>query len=116
MEEHKLIKVTNGWTTDYEIFSEATIWIFNKFLDSRRELFVCSEDAIRGERFTNDSRVLLRLQSMFSEQDFLARPQQCIDAALLNCAKSDRWYAFEKDWGNDDNELYDAYGDEGNDY
>jgi hypothetical protein len=63
-----------------------------------RECFQVTGDAIKGWRFSNDGAVFDRLESMFSEEDFLMFPTERLNAALLDAAQSDHYYTYEKEY------------------
>lgn len=67
-----------------------------------REAIALPSGAIKGSRFNDSMAVLWRLESMFSEDDFVHDPIGTISSALLDAAKSDYWYTQEKDWGAED--------------
>lgn len=51
-----------------------------------------------GTRFNSDEMTLRRLESMFSETEFIHEPLNTVEAALLDAAKSDYWYSNEKEY------------------
>jgi hypothetical protein len=63
-----------------------------------RDVVKLPSDAEKGARFNNTTEVLWRLESMFTEDDFLGDTIHTIELALLDAAKADYWYANEKEW------------------
>lgn len=91
-----------------------------ELLPHTRKAVVLPTDAERGSEFNNDDRVLWRLESMFSEDEFCHDPIGTLSAALLDAAKSDHWYTHEKEWDmiqetEDEDNVAEAsaYGDDG---
>lgn len=79
-----------------------------------RKVVKLPADAEQGMRFNDDQMTLLRLESMFSEAEFIHEPISTVEAALIDAAKSDAWHSKEKDWGSpDDDCCYGNCGDEG---
>lgn len=71
-----------------------------------RDRVVLPKEALKGTRFNNDEHTLWVLESQSTETQFTAEPVACVTAALIESAKSDHWYEFEKRY-NDDYEYYD---------
>lgn len=92
------IKLQGGWSMDREKFSGDAIKIMEIAIDHRRQLLELPDDAMRGMRFKSNSSILVRLESMFTEAEFMECPGLRIDAALLDAARTDHWYEFEKDY------------------
>lgn len=91
-------KVTNGWTMNREKFSPLARSVFEVAVTHRRIGLKLPDDALRGMRFGNDGAILARLESMFTEGEFMACPGTRIDAALIDAAQSDHWYETEKNY------------------
>jgi hypothetical protein len=53
----------------------------------------------RGTRFDSNDSALARIMSAASEEEAMKNPEKWAWAALEDCAESDYWYTFEKDWG-----------------
>lgn len=81
---------------DRVLFSDAARKVFEIAVDHRRQVLKLSDDALRGVRFNDNGAILARLESMFSEGEFMACPGTRIDAALTDAAQSDHWYTYEK--------------------
>lgn len=64
-------------------------------------------DSMKGRRFNDDDSVFDRLESATNEKEFARRPLEAVDAALIDAAKSDHWYEYEKDWGDDEEDQDD---------
>lgn len=91
-------KVKGGWAMNRELFSIDARSVFEVAVNHRRLGIVLSDDAIRGVRFNDDVAILARLESMFTEAEFMACPGTRIDSALIDAAQSDHWYTNEKDY------------------
>jgi hypothetical protein len=108
-------KLKGGWAMDRERFTWSAVDVFNIAVDHRRLGLKLGDDAWRGERFNDDVAILARLESMFTEGEFMECPGARIDAALIDAAQSDHWYTTEKkydcDYGPSD-EMEIAEGDD----
>lgn len=106
------MKIKSGWAMDREKFSEHARAVFDVAIAHRRanvslpgevpqnQRFGGSGgETLRGARFKDDTAVIARLESMFTEVEFLADVAGRIDYALTDAARSDHWYEFEKDYG-----------------
>lgn len=91
-------KLTSGWAIDRETFSDAARKVFSVAVNHRREGLRLPDDAERGGRFGDDGAILARLESMFTEAEFMECPGMRIDSALIDAAQSDHWYNHEKDY------------------
>ena len=89
-------KIGGGIDLNRAAFSEEARKIVNIAIDHRRDNVELGGDTYRGQRFWDDRMVLARLESMFSEVEFMACPGRCIDKALIDAAQSDYWYLHEK--------------------
>jgi hypothetical protein len=72
-----------------------------------RDRILLPTDALKGLRFNSDDRVLWILESNSTEAQFIEDPGFLAGHALIEAAKSDYWYAAEKDYADDED-----YGDE----
>src|SRR5882762_3032683 len=95
-------KCKSGWLLNREQFSGAAILLLYGHLDYRRHAVALPYDAVKGHRFNDDVDTLARLESMFSETQFMACPGARIDAALLDAARADWWYSQEKSYDDDE--------------
>lgn len=77
---------------------------------NRRDSFVLPAEAEKDVRFKDDAGVLWRIESHYTEEEFMACPGVAVDAGLLDAAQSDWWYNHEKDYG--DEPDYDEGDDE----
>jgi hypothetical protein len=105
-------KVMGGVSRDRILFSEAARKVFDVAIPHRRLMIKLSNNAMRGMRFNSDGAILARLESMFTEEEFMGCIGLRIDAALIDAAQSDHWYEHEVRY---DNESYfedDTQGDE----
>lgn len=51
-----------------------------------------------GVRFNDNRSVLLRILSVVPVEVMMKNPIEWVRAALIDCANSDHWYMFEKQW------------------
>lgn len=51
-----------------------------------------------GGRFEDNDSLAARIEHVTDEADFLLHPVEWVRAAILDCAESDHWYAFEKEY------------------
>lgn len=105
------VKTKGGWTMDRERFSDEAIKVLEVAIDHRRQGLKLGDDALRGVRFNNNDAILARLESICTESEFMECPGLRIDNALIDAVQSDRWYATEKDygdeWPSDETEIVD---------
>lgn len=85
-------KVKSGWATNREVFARHTLDVFEFTVAYRRQMFEVSENTLKGFRFNDDGSIRARLESMFTEIEFLANVGPCIDKALDDASRSDWWY------------------------
>lgn len=83
-----------------------------EMIQALRGRVVLPEDALKGVRFKDDNRVLKELESAAAtEEIFIEDPAFYIGRALVEAARADYWYAYEKkydcDYGRHDYELDD---------
>ena len=97
-------KLKGGWAMDRTPFSTLARNVVEVAIGSRRSRAALPDDALADVRFKDDGAILARLESMFSEEEFMADIGPCIDKALLDAARSDYWYTYEK-------KYEDNYGD-----
>ena len=76
-------------------------------IENRRPLVDIGADAERGVRFKDNRSVLIRLESNFTEEEFMADTVGTVDAMLIDAAQSDYWYTFEKKYEDDYDETND---------
>ncbi len=69
-----------------------------RWLDHCRASVELPDDAIQGVRFKDNDSVFLRLESLIPEAEFMTCPRASIHEALIDAARSDHWYEFEKDY------------------
>ena len=120
------MKLKSGWSFDREVFSKHARAVFDAAIADRRvkvslpgeialnQRFGGMEgETIRGTRFNSYDAVLARLESMFTEAEFLGEIEYCIDYALTDAAKADHWEKYEEDYGHEDHECCE---EDGSDY
>lgn len=91
-----------GWTIDRIAYSPIWQHTARELIPVvRRTLDDLPSDALQGIRFRDNESILVRVESMFSEPEFMTSPRACISAALVDAARSDYWYANEKDYGDE---------------
>jgi hypothetical protein len=96
-----VVKVQGGWTMDRERFSDHARKVFDIAVNHRRLLVFLPHSTLRGDRFNSDLHVWARIESMFTEGEFMLCPGPKIDAALIDAAQADHWYTFEKRYDDD---------------
>jgi hypothetical protein len=96
-----MINMPGGIAIQRDLFSNDAKKVFDIAVAHRRQIVDLPKAALRGFRFKNDLGVLARLESMFTEAQFMACPGITIDAALIDAAQADWWYSNEKDYGNE---------------
>jgi hypothetical protein len=110
---NETFKVSSGWAMDRERFSRDAVHLFNLAIDRSRVMIKLPSDTLNGIRFYNNNDILARLESRFTEKEFMSNVGPCIDKALIDAAQSDYWYTYEKDYGMDDaDEVESIYEDE----
>lgn len=63
-----------------------------------RDVVKLPAEAEKGLRFYHTEGVLARVESMFSEDEFIHDPLVAVNAALIDACKADYWYSHEKEW------------------
>lgn len=61
----------------------------------------------KGTRFYDQEALTDRLQSWISEEDFMKDSLKYVEEGLKDCANSDYYYTYEKDWGSNEIEIED---------
>lgn len=69
-----------------------------RWLDHCRLIVELPDDALRGVRFNCNDSVFVRLESLVPEAEFMTCPRASIFEALVDAARSDHWYEYEKDY------------------
>lgn len=96
----------NGYSLNADKFSEEVREAIKAHLPSCRTRFLKENKDNMGRsgiyyadyRFYGDDRVISRIESATHESNFLKHPDAWIMEALRDCAESDHWYTFEKEW------------------
>jgi len=94
-------KVKGGWSMNREKFSDHAREVFEFAIPHRRQEVKLGDGALRGTRFNDNGLVLARLESMFTEKEFMVCPGLRIDSALTDAAQADHWYEHEIDYNNE---------------
>lgn len=76
-----------------------------RLMDLLRDRITLPVYAIKETRFNNNDHVLWILESQSTETQFTEEPVVHVTAALIEAAKSDHWYKYEKKY-DDDYEYY----------
>jgi len=82
-------------------FSEIAQKTLDIMIDYHRLGILLPDDATKGPRFINDEAILARLESNYTEAEFMACPGLTIDKMLIDAAQADRWYEVEKRYDDD---------------
>lgn len=98
-------KIKSGWVMDRKPFGDIARAVFLSCVDIERTFAIMPMDAMKGLRFNDNAAVLARVESYCTEIEFLGCPGPKIEEALIDAAKSDWWYQFEKDYGTDETEI-----------
>lgn len=85
-------------------YSDTTKQIVLSLLKVLRDRVVIPNGAIKGIRFSDDSDVLAILQSQCTEEVFVEDPVFEVTRALVEAARTDYWYSFEKGYELDEYE------------
>lgn len=72
-----------------------------KIFSELRPTIQLPEDTIKGERFNGDFRLQWILESQTVEEEFIKDPRIACEKALIEAARSDHWYKYEKKWEDD---------------
>lgn len=105
-------QLSGGWSMDHAAYSPVSKAKAYSLFDAVRDTIeIPTTDAMIGDRFKNDNRLFLRLESMYAEEEFMKCPRACITGALIECAQADWWYEHEKKWDDDEIEP-EEYEDE----
>jgi hypothetical protein len=67
-------------------------------MDALRDRVVLPADAIKDWRFRDNQHTLWVLESQATEEQFNEDPSFEVTRALVESARSDHWYKFEKKW------------------
>lgn len=109
-------RVCNGWCTVRNKFTEEERQKIIDLLPTVREKFIKEyserNDDLQlfcGHRFKDDTDVVIRMESARERQGDLTLEEFIFDA-LYDCASSDYYYSFEKDWGDSDEYYTDEEG------
>jgi hypothetical protein len=102
-----MYKVENGWTFSRERFSIAALKVFDIAIDDRRMRLLLGPKTLRDMRFNDNAAILARIESMYTEKEFMVCPGLRIDNALVDAAQADWWYQYEKEYDESETEIVD---------
>ena len=92
-----------GWRVDRIRYSYEATDLAVRLMAQRRPTLVLPEEAERGSRFSDNGAILARLESHYTEVEFMACPGLAVDTMLIDAGKADWWYSNEKDYLEDEN-------------
>jgi hypothetical protein len=69
-----------------------------KLIEDLRSIVILPKNTERGPRFNNNDMVLLRLESNFTEGEFMKCPGLTVISMLIDTAAADYWYSHEKQY------------------
>lgn len=92
-------------------YSDSARLLAVSLMDGLRDRCVLPHDALREGRFNSNSHTLWVLESQASEAEFNEDPAFHVFRALVESARSDYWYKYEKDYGAPD-DYFDYDDDE----
>lgn len=114
--ETPIKQVSGGWKFDRIAYRPAVKADAIELIKRLRSVVELPRtDAMAGCRFKSDDTVYARLESMYTESDFARFPMACVEAALIDSAQSDFWYAHEKRYHDDPYDEPEVNDDDGND-
>ena len=90
-----------GWKINRPLLSPAAQIAFYVHVGPRRRALELPADTLRGMRFLDDDAIRARIESTFTEAEFMTNIGPCIDRALEDAARADYWYHSEKDYDGD---------------
>jgi len=99
--------IKSGWMLDRVKYQPAVERFARRLMDERRPFLSLPEGAERGVRFNSDDAVMARIESNYTEEEFMSCPGLYIENMLIDAAKSDFWYSYEIDYNDpiqEDNE------------
>jgi hypothetical protein len=104
-----------GLRVDALKYSPETLKKLRPIIEEMRKVFVIPSgvDAIKDTRFNSNPHVIWLLESAVPEAELEGQRHEVVFAALLEAARSDHWYKYEKDWGD---KVYDYEEECGPDY
>jgi 2,4-dienoyl-CoA reductase-like NADH-dependent reductase (Old Yellow Enzyme family) len=91
-------KLKGGIAMNRIRFHWPVVDVFNIAVDHRRLSIRLSGNTLRDSRFADNMAILARLESMFTEVEFMVNVGPCIDKALEDAAQADWWYQNEKQY------------------
>jgi hypothetical protein len=91
----------NGLRFGAQRFSGETRNLLLPILQMTRLTMPLPPEALKGPRFKSDDHVLWLLESGATEDEVKANLLEAARLGLEKAAKSDWWYTYEKDWGNE---------------
>lgn len=98
----------NGYSLPHTRFSDNAQKILTNLLHEMRPVFIVENDIKNndnvdqslhtGYRFYDNESALVRIYSATTEEEAMKNPSEWVKAALKDCAGSDYWYTYEKQW------------------
>lgn len=79
-------------------FSQQTIDMAKTLIEDMRGNVIISEEMYKGSRFNDSNKLLEVLESNMTEQEFLANLESSVVEVLQSAARTDYYYAWEKQW------------------
>lgn len=92
------MKIPGGMSANAVKYHDDVRQVALSLIGHARVVVALPMEAERGVRFNYTEGVLWRLESMFSEDEFLREPLQSVDGALIDAARSDWHYTHEKEY------------------
>lgn len=102
----------NGLRVGAPKYSPETIERIKLVLSEMRLVIELPAEAIRESRFKSDPHVIWLMESGATEDEVKADINAVCKAGLIEAAKSDHWYKYEKDWGDDRPNYEEEVGDD----
>jgi len=97
--------IKSGWTFDRIRYQPAVERFARRTIDERRPFVALPAEAERGARFNSDDAVYARVESNYTEEEYMSCPGLATDAMLIDAARSDWWYSNEKEYDMPETEI-----------
>lgn len=79
-------------------YSDMAKGLATKVFSELRPVIKLPDETLKGSRFNGDFRLQWILESQAIEEEFMKDPRMACEKALIEAAKSDYYYAREKQW------------------
>src|SRR5258708_37516976 len=79
------------WRFDRVVYSASVLHFLTAEIENRRPFIVLPMEVERGARFNDDGAVIARIESNYTEEEFMACPRLYFVNMLFYAAKSDYW-------------------------